>query len=207
MSDDDPFERLGPDEDRDGDPFDRLGTVEDDDEPDPSSDASDETGAENTDPSDGTPDEDLWGLPGEDGDNGPSSDHLPGPDASDDPPSTTTGDETDPFDGVTTPEGSPFDAGGTGAFERVDIGSADPDQVWESITGEDDADEPAQLPDEGRYSEVSKHRYCEHCEYFSSPPDVSCSHETAEIIEFLDVETVRLLNCPVVAERQALEQE
>ncbi|WP_284009976.1 hypothetical protein [Haloarcula pelagica] len=114
----------------------------------------------------------------------------------------------DPFAGMDDRDGDPFE-GGESAFERVDVGGVDAESVWEGLTAEDDdptdtsADE---VPDVG-YVEVSKHRYCEQCEFFSGPPEVSCSNEDAQIIEFVDMETVRLADCPVVAEQRALENE
>jgi uncharacterized OB-fold protein len=53
--------------------------------------------------------------------------------------------------------------------------------------------------------EVSKHSYCERCEHFSTPPGVTCTNEGTEILEFMDMETVRVINCPIVEERRALE--
>lgn len=124
----------------------------------------------------------------------------------------------DPFADVATPEGDPFDGDAGGVFERVDVDRVDPDRVWDEVAGEDaieDAagdeaagEEPPELTDaSSRYAEVSKHAYCEQCEHFSAPPNVSCGNPGTEIVEFVDVETVRLLNCPVVAERRELEDE
>lgn len=225
MSDDesgeetDPFERLGPDDDREGDPFERL------DDPDENHSSEQNTGQ-------GNPGEaDPWVPPGEDRRDGPRGgvrestqddvwDQPDGPDSAnaasspdpavtpDDPDASSPEHGADPFENVDTPSESPFDGGGDSVFERVDSGSVDPDDVWEAITGKGVNEEPAEpsVPDEGRYTDVSKHRFCEQCEHFSEPPEVSCGHHTAEIIEFLDMETVRLLDCPVVAERKELEQ-
>lgn len=198
----DPFDRLGPGTDRDGDPFERLdggqsaesdphAPSEDDVWAPPSSDRHDDGPGD--DGSDGDGSGDGWT------ETGPTDQPSRGPNASG--AETGTG---GPFEHVETPSESPFDGDGS-AFERVDTGGADPDRVWESITDGDDADDPA-VPDDGRYTDVSKHRFCERCEHFSPPPEVSCGHHAAEIIEFLDVETVRLLDCPVVAERDALER-
>ena len=200
LASEDPFDRLGPDANREGDPFERLGD-----------DAGDHANAPEQATADGHPhDEDRT-----DG-NAPwsstTTDATPTNAAN---PDATTGrstsapsmdDAADPFADVVTPDGSPFD-GGSSAFDRVDSGSADPDAVWEAITGEDDTVDDVSTSDDGRYAEVSKHTFCERCEHFSRPPEVACSHHTAEIIEFLDVETVRLLNCPIVAERRKLERE
>jgi hypothetical protein len=106
----------------------------------------------------------------------------------------------DPF-GSPDPRGDPFEE--EGVFERQEVGEVDPDEVWEALEAtEGPGDEEGR-----RYAEVSKHTYCEGCEWFSDPPEVSCTHEGTEIVEFLDMETVRLLNCPVVAERRALRNE
>lgn len=114
----------------------------------------------------------------------------------------------DPFGDAPAPEGDPFDQPG-GVFERVDVDRVDPDQVWEQIAGEGDADAstPQLAAGQSRYAEVSKHSYCEQCRFFSAPPNVGCHNEGTEIVEFVDFETVRLLNCPIVAERRALEEE
>ena len=175
----DPFDRLGSDDERAGDPFDRL----DDVDPDADSDRN------------GVGDDEPWVPPGDDRREEPVDDGR-------------KAGSGDPFEHVDTPTESPFDDAG-GVFERVDSGGVDPDQVWASITGEDgdnDGTTEPSVPDDSRYSDVSKHRFCEQCEHFSPPPDVSCGHHTAEIIEFLDMETVRLLDCPVVAEREELER-
>lgn len=195
----DPFDRLGPDGDREGDPFERLG-----DDADERANATERAGA------DGRSDGENW-TRGNDPWTSMSADetatNATGPDATTGQPTSTssTDDAADPFADVETPAGSPFDGAGS-AFERVESGSADPDAVWAAITDEDDdAVDDGRTSEDGRYTDVSKHAFCQRCEHFSPPPDVTCAHHTAEIIEFLDVETVRLLNCPVVAERRALE--
>ncbi|MBX0295051.1 hypothetical protein [Haloarcula nitratireducens] len=111
--------------------------------------------------------------------------------------------ETDPFSGMAARGGDPFGAG-EGVFEAVDVGSVDADEVWASLAEDGDGRETAGVT---RYADVSKHRYCERCEHFSGPPEVGCTREDTEIVEFLDMETVRLLDCPVVAEQRRLGNE
>jgi len=53
---------------------------------------------------------------------------------------------------------------------------------------------------------VSKHAFCETCEHFSGPPEIECGHGGTEILAFVDMETVRVSNCPIVAERRRLGQ-
>ncbi|WP_226023193.1 hypothetical protein [Halomicrobium salinisoli] len=186
----DPFERLDApgtaDEPggRDGEPADYV------DPTDPASGASDpfDDGAGAVD-----------GRPGADGDRAESTRADPAGDPA----------ATDPFGEFEGRDGDPFESAG-GAFERVDVGDVDPDEVWESIAGDGDGAGDASAADdraaaESRYADVSKHEFCERCEHFSSPPEVDCTHGDAEIVEFLDSETVRLLNCPVVAERRGIE--
>ena len=110
-------------------------------------------------------------------------------------------DSTDPFAGLDEPAGDPFDQE---LFESVETDAIDPDRAWASLEGDgpDDAEDS-----ERTVTEVSKRRYCERCEYFSEPPDVGCTHGGTEILGFPDRETVRMVDCPIVAKRRELEQE
>jgi hypothetical protein len=111
----------------------------------------------------------------------------------DDDPAAAGGRSDDPF---TDPES---------AFQRMDVGEIDEDEVWMAI---EDAQARGSVVDAGErtYAEVSKHRFCETCEHFSPPPEVTCTHDGTEILEFLDMETVRVVDCPIVAERRELER-
>lgn len=106
----------------------------------------------------------------------------------------------DPFAGSS--EGVPLDEAES-VFEEAGTEAIDPDTVWEQL-GESP---PAADSGGDTYAEVSKHTYCEQCEHFSPPPDVSCTHGGTEILAFLDMDTVRVVNCPVVAERRALQEQ
>lgn len=108
--------------------------------------------------------------------------------------------EADPFAGLDDREGDPFEED---PFEPVETETVDPDRAWEQL--EEGADPTVEKP-EGTVTEVSKRRYCERCEYFSPPPDVSCTHEGTEILGFPDRETVRMVDCPIVAQRRELEE-
>lgn len=198
---DDPFEAFEDPEEREGDPFERLGGVEPDGESGdgtaddgPGAEPDDSTAADDTDEpafeEEFIDEDDLFAT-------GPGQSSVDG---------TTGGgrseSEDDPFEGMAGRDGDPFGEGES-AFESVDVESVDADEVWESLD-----EEPSTPSVEGsRYVEVSKHRFCEQCEHFSSPPNAHCTHEDAEIIEYLDMETVRLLNCPIVAEQRELEDE
>jgi len=216
MSDgeEDPFESFEAAEDREGDPFERLGDVEPadsdgegDDEP-AGDDSMPGTPAETGDDSTPDPDEPTFEEEFIDADDpfasGPGASPTGGERAeSEDDTLERLGDDgSDPFAGMADREGDPFGEGES-VFEAVDVEGVDADEVWESLDNE-----PSTTTVEGsRYVEVSKHRFCEQCEHFSAPPNAHCTHEEAEIIEYLDMETVRLLNCPVVAEQRELEDE
>jgi hypothetical protein len=89
-------------------------------------------------------------------------------------------------------------------FTERGVDKVDTETVWKQLTDAKSRGSVTEKQDR-TYAKVSKHSYCEQCEYFSDPPDISCSHEGTEIVEFLDVETVRVVDCPVVARRKELE--
>lgn len=215
----DPFDDLAEDvADREGDPFETLageggGSEPGDEAAEPggasSGDSADHEATSERDPTVTGPTDPFADLPGDD--SGAPEDRGTGPD--------TGGTGTD--EGVATPdqgvaradeavaeagdrEGDPFEAAET-AFEEMDVGDLDPDQVWEEL---DEAEARGSVSEvrERTYAEVSKHSYCEGCEWFSGPPDVSCSHEGTEILEFVDMKTVRVVDCPIVAERRQLQE-
>ncbi|MFU1782100.1 hypothetical protein ACM16X_12020 [Haloarcula japonica] len=211
MSDDerDPFEELDSGDDREGDPFERLSEGSDD---------ADGSADPRQPPDDGWGDVQSGDTPADDvSETGPGStadddDLLSAVDTeefrsdsateSDGPVPEPSPDTNDPFSGMDDRGEDPFESGES-AFERVDVDHIDADKVWAEIAEDDDGD----AAPESRYAEVSKHRYCEQCEHFSAPPNAHCTNEGTEIMEFLDMETVRLLDCPVVAEQHEIEGE
>jgi len=92
-----------------------------------------------------------------------------------------------------------------GAFDEMDVESVEPDEVWTDVS-EAKQQTPAQEGAERMYAEVSKHAFCETCEHFSPPPEAHCNHDGTEIVEFTDMENVRVVDCPIVAERRGLEE-
>jgi len=102
-------------------------------------------------------------------------------------------------------EGDPFESMGD-AFTEMDVEGVDPDDIWQRLTSAESRGSVTQEA-ERTYAEVSKHSYCEQCEHFSEPPAIDCSHEGTEIVEFLDMDRVRVVDCPIVAERKDLEDE
>jgi hypothetical protein len=135
----------------------------------------------------------------------PEDDTEPGVDTDAGPRvQSETDSSTDPFSDMGHRDDDPFEQGDL--FEERDTEGVDPDTVWENLASSDETEhDPTDT--ERRFAEVSKHSYCEQCEHFSPPPDISCTHEGTDIVEFLDMETVRLVNCPIVAERLELENE
>jgi hypothetical protein len=227
---DDPFEHL--DEsvgDRDGDPFESFEDVD----PDDAESQDDATGEESVDrPDEAQPESDR--LEGPQVESGPDrsydahdvtppghqdeavDDHSQDSDAgglgeAEDDDDDGFVEQSEPsidagtaatdagFEDVEQREGDPFED----VFEEMDVGEIDPDTVWESIAAAE-SEGPVSRQTDSLYAEVSKHSYCEQCEFFSDPPDVHCSHDGTEILEFLDHETVRVVDCPIVAERKEL---
>lgn len=103
-------------------------------------------------------------------------------------------------------EDDPFDSRES-AFQQMDVGELDADEVWADISDARERGSVVQETHEDVVAEVSKHRYCERCEYFSDPVEATCTHEGTEIIEFSGVKTAKVRNCPIVAERKELEDE
>lgn len=120
--------------------------------------------------------------------------------------------EGDPFEGLADDGGTP-DGSGVGApsavdvenaFEEVDVADIEPDQVWEELEAAESRGSIAEQS-ERIFAEVPKHTYCEACKWFSEPPEVACGHEGTDIVEFTDLETVRVVDCPIVEERRDLQ--
>lgn len=109
----------------------------------------------------------------------------------------------DPFDrlGGGPRDGDPFD--GLGEVDGSRAGEAFDDELWEDLS-RSVAEPETEERGARRFAEVDKHSYCENCEHLSEPPDVECAHEGTDIVEFVDFETVRVADCPVVAEREEL---
>lgn len=103
-------------------------------------------------------------------------------------------------------------------FDDADLEDVDRDEVWSELEdGDADAtdgdlferlaeENPSQarspeIDPEGDTAVVPKNRYCQRCEYFTAPPDVSCGHAGTTIEEVVDTTEFRVRNCPVVADR------
>jgi hypothetical protein len=109
------------------------------------------------------------------------------------------------FDVDEPPESDPFSEM-TPEFAELDLGDVDEDEIWEALSAAEARGSVADIQDR-TYAEVSKHSYCEQCEYLTDPPETACTNEGTEILAFTDMDTVRVVDCPVVAERRRLEEE
>lgn len=173
----DPFEHLADGREREGNPFEQL----------PDGTESVEHGGGESGPDRPDPRDVSEPIAGESDGEGSEADPEPGV-----PPG-------DPFEGYETPSGDPFESG-AGVFDSAGGGTVDPDVVWERLAGSGDADEARQED----VATVPKRDFCERCEHFASPPAVRCTREGTEIAALPDMETVRVVDCPIVAERRRL---
>ncbi|AGN02790.1 hypothetical protein L593_14255 [Salinarchaeum sp. Harcht-Bsk1] len=89
-------------------------------------------------------------------------------------------------------------------FDEEDVPEIDTEVVWDRL----DEDEPPELPEETQQDVrvVEKRSYCEQCPFFSAPPDVRCTHDGTEILELVDMERFRVVDCPKVREDERLER-
>lgn len=144
------------------------------------------------------------------------------PDA-EDPREGPMGDLAAEIDRRREEEGDDADLGDL--FEESDVEAVDREALWRQVAGEEAAElvdsdvdgsddgptvqspTPEATEDPGDRAErvVEKRSYCQGCEHFSAPPEVHCSHEGTEILEAVDMEHFRVVDCPVVAEDEELE--
>lgn len=89
-------------------------------------------------------------------------------------------------------------------FSEESVPEIDTDVVWDRL----DEEGPSELPGdvEQEFRVIEKRSYCEQCPYFSEPPDVQCTHDGTEILELVDMDSFRVVNCPKVREDERLEQ-
>lgn len=89
-------------------------------------------------------------------------------------------------------------------FSEESVPEIDADVVWDRL---EDDDRP-ELPDEAERDVrvVEKRSYCEQCPFFSEPPEVSCTHDGTEILELVDMDHFRVVDCPKVREDERLER-
>lgn len=121
--------------------------------------------------------------------------------------------EDDPFEELTGGDSDEPGIDIEAAFEEMDVPEIDEEEIWDAVFSEEDRSKSGIHPDlagqdsttEGADAVVEKDRYCLRCEFFSEPPDVACTRSDTEIVELIGVDTFRLRNCPVVANRRRAE--
>jgi len=95
-------------------------------------------------------------------------------------------------------------------FVEQEAGDLDTESVWETLEGTEreggkqDGGGLEGETSEGDEHVVSAREFCADCEHAAEPPEVRCTYEGSEIVEFVDKNTVRVRNCPIVARRNKL---
>lgn len=104
-------------------------------------------------------------------------------------------------------EASGTDAAGE-AFTEMEHREIDSQQLWETLDDEETdrvaVGDPADDPADGAERVIPK-RTCETCPHFAEPPEVACAHEGTEILELVGMDEHRVVNCPMVADEDALD--
>lgn len=99
-------------------------------------------------------------------------------------------------------------------FAEMEVGDVDEDDVWEALS--ESADEPVVEPDavtadtgavggtgdDGDVTVVEK-SLCHGCPNFAAPPETACTHEGTTIAAEVDTDHFRVVDCPIVAQREA----
>lgn len=98
-------------------------------------------------------------------------------------------------------------------FTEMDVGRVDEDTVWEELS--EAAETPSVGPEtavpeddvrETREVTVVEKRLCQGCPHFADPPETACTHDGTTIEAEVDVGHFRVVDCPIVAEREDLRE-
>ena len=85
-------------------------------------------------------------------------------------------------------------------FAESSIDDVDSDSVWDDLEARVSKPIDAQ-PDASDISIVPTRSFCQDCPHLADPPDVRCTYDGTEIVDFPDMDHVRVKNCPIVEER------
>lgn len=90
-----------------------------------------------------------------------------------------------------------------GSFVEEHVEPVDSDGVWADLLMDDEHPEGhfaavESVPGVDGASQVISKRICERCEYLDEPPTLQCTHEGTTIHELVDVDHVRVSDCPMV---------
>ncbi|WP_321112189.1 hypothetical protein [Halorussus salinisoli] len=99
----------------------------------------------------------------------------------------------------------------TDAFESVEVGDLDGEQLWERLAEGDDGPTVTVSPDaadatgatdwsDDRDVRTIPTATCHGCPYFGDPPDLACTHEGTEILAMPDTDHFRVADCPMVVD-------
>lgn len=95
----------------------------------------------------------------------------------------------------------------TDAFDEVDVDAVEDDELWDQLEAERieaTVDEPTS--DAERDVRVLRKRdYCMRCQYYSAPPEVRCGHDRGEIMELVDTDRFKVVDCPIIRGEEELE--
>lgn len=105
------------------------------------------------------------------------------------------------WNAVVDAEATSASASGSTDVDAVDVESSAANPTASVDTGaETVADEADQRDEAADERVVDKREFCQRCEFFSAPPEVSCTNEGTEIVELVDADRFRVRNCPKVAD-------
>lgn len=93
------------------------------------------------------------------------------------------------------------DAAGNFVEETVD--PVDSEGVWADLLMDDENPEghfavAETVPEAEGVTQVISKRICERCEYLDEPPTLQCTHDGTTIHELVDMDHVRVSDCPMV---------
>ncbi len=115
-------------------------------------------------------------------------------------------DAASPFDELASGPGDsgPEDVDFDRLFDELsageETGEIDGERVWAELEDQGVEDTEAS----GEEHVVPAREFCAQCEHVADPPDVRCTYEGSEIVEFVDRDTVRVRGCPIVARRREI---
>jgi len=109
--------------------------------------------------------------------------------------------ETDPFEQLEEPPDADV-VDEDEAFVERSVDGVDEERVLEEVIENEGGVVEGSTTVDGEEAVVPKRSYCERCEFFSSPPTARCTNPGTEIVELVDVESFRVVDCPVVARRR-----
>lgn len=90
-------------------------------------------------------------------------------------------------------------------FAEMDVADVDEGDVWEQLSEDDDPMFETSFVEDDREVTVVEKSLCHGCEHFADPPETGCTHDGTTIDAEVDTGHFRVLDCPVVAERQEME--